>query len=73
VDAEDAQASGARARMIRRRRGLSLDVAAGKTWPMSPGALAAPVLVVAAAGLGTLNPPHSPSRCCAPAAWAVSG
>jgi transcriptional regulator with XRE-family HTH domain len=29
VDAEDASAIGARARMIRRRRGLSLDVAAG--------------------------------------------
>ena len=29
VDAEDAQAIGARARMIRRRRGLSLEVAAG--------------------------------------------
>jgi transcriptional regulator with XRE-family HTH domain len=29
VNAEDAQAIGARARMIRRRRGLSLDVAAG--------------------------------------------
>jgi transcriptional regulator with XRE-family HTH domain len=29
MDAEDAQAIGARARMIRRRRGLSLDVAAG--------------------------------------------
>jgi transcriptional regulator with XRE-family HTH domain len=29
VDAEDAQAIGARARVIRRRRGLSLDVAAG--------------------------------------------
>lgn len=29
VDAEEASATGARARMIRRRRGLSLDVVAG--------------------------------------------